>query len=51
MNLLVAVAIVLLNLSVAVGDSYRTLQFVWLTHSADVATSICAEADLGVPHE
>ncbi len=33
MNLMIAVAIVLLNLYVAVGTSYWILQFVWSTHS------------------
>lgn len=51
MNLIVTVAIVLLNLHVAAGTNYRIPQFVRSTHSPDVTTSICAETDLGVPHE
>ena len=51
MNLIVAVAIVLLSLYVAIGVDYRILlQFVWLTRFPDVATSICAEAGSVVPH-
>ena len=37
-DLIVAVAIVLLNLYVAVGISCQTLQPVWSTHFPDVAT-------------
>ncbi len=51
MKLIVAVAIVLLNLHVAAWVSYRILQFVWSADFPDVATSICAEADSQVPHE
>lgn len=50
MNLIVAAAIVLLSLYVAIGVSYRILQFVWLTRFPDVTTSICAEAGSVVPH-
>lgn len=42
MNLIVAVAIVLLNLYVEVWTNYRIPRFVWTTHSPDAATSICA---------
>lgn len=45
-NLIVAVAIVLLNLYVAVGISCRILQPLWSTHFPDVATSIGVEAAL-----
>lgn len=45
-NLIVAVAIVLLNPYVAVGINCQILQPVWSTHFPDVATSIGAEAAL-----
>lgn len=45
-NLIVAVAIVLLNPYVAVEISCRILQPVWSTHFPYVATSIGAEAAL-----
>lgn len=51
MNLIVAVAIDLLNLYVAVWTVYRILQVIWSIHFPDVATSICAEAALGVSYE
>lgn len=51
MRLIVAVAIVLLNPYVAVDISCRILHLVLSIHSPDVATSICAEADLEAPHE
>lgn len=51
MKLIVAVAIVLLNLYVAVGISCRIPHFVLSIHFPDVAASICAEADLEAPHE
>ena len=50
MNLIVAVAIVLLNLYVEVSASYRIPCFVWSTDFLDVAASIYAGADPGVPH-
>ncbi len=50
MNLIVAVAIVLLNLYVEVSVSYRIPCFVWSIDFPDVAASIYAEADPGVPH-
>ena len=45
MNLMVAIAIVLLNLTVAVWYYCWIPRFVWSTRSPDVATSICAVAE------
>ena len=45
-NRIAAVAIVLLNLYVAVGISCQILQPVWSTHFPDASTSIGAEAAL-----
>ena len=50
MNLIVAAAIVLLNLYVGVSVSCRIPCFVWSTDFPDVAASIYAGADPGVPH-
>lgn len=41
----------LLNLYAVSCTSCRILHFVLSIHSPDVGTSICAEADLEVPHE
>ena len=52
MNLLVAVAIVLLNLLVAVSQqSFWIPPLVLSIHFPDVASSICAGAVPVVPHE
>ena len=50
MNLIVAAAIVLLNLYVGVSVSCRIPCFVWSTDFPDVVASIYAGADPGVPH-
>ena len=49
MYLIVAVVIVLLNLYVGLGLSFRVPCFVCSINIPDVATSICAEAVSGVP--
>ena len=51
MKLIVAVAIVLLNLYVVVSAGPRIPPFVLLMHFPDVAVSICVEAVPVVPHE
>lgn len=51
MNLIVAVAIVLLNLYVVVSTDLRSPPFVLSMHFPDVAAFICSEAVLAVPHE
>ena len=45
MNLIVAVAIVLLNLYVTACISYQIHSFVLSVHIPDVSTSICVEVD------
>ena len=50
MNLIVAVAIVLLNLYVTTCISYWTPPFVLSVHIPDVSTSICVEADSKTVH-
>lgn len=50
MNLIVAVAIVLLNLYVASGISCQIPHVVLSIYFPDVSTSICVEADPKVPH-
>ena len=47
---IVTVAIVLLNLYVGFGPGFRVPCFVCPINIPDVAASICAEADSGVPH-
>lgn len=49
-NLIVAVAIVLLNLYVAASTSYQMPHFILSKHSPDAATSIYGEADSIAPH-
>ena len=49
MNLIVAVAIVLLNLYVTACISYQIPPFVLSVHIPDVATSICMEVVVRVP--
>ena len=51
MNLIVAVAIILLNLYVAYGISRQIPHAVLSICFPDVSTSICVEADLKAPHE
>ena len=51
MNLLVSVAIVLLNLDVTVSSGSRILPLVLSVHFPNVAASICVEAVPVVPHE
>ena len=51
MKLIVAVAIVLLNLYVVVSAGPRIPPFVLSMHFPDVAVSICAGAVPAVPHE
>ena len=51
MKLIVAVAIVLLNLYVVVSAGPRIPPFVLSMHFPDVAVSICVEAVPVVPHE
>ena len=51
MHLIVAVAIVLLNLYVAVSTGCRLSPLVLSMHFPDVAASICAEEVPIVPHE
>ena len=51
MNLLVSVAIVLLNLDVTVSSGSRIPPLVLSVHFPNVAASICVEAVPVVPHE
>ena len=51
MNLLVSVAIILLNLYVAYGISCQIPHVVLSIYYPDVSTSICVEADPKVSHE
>ena len=50
MNLIVAVAIVLLNLYVTACISYQIPPFVLSVHIPDVAVSICVEVDSITAH-
>lgn len=50
MNLIVAVAIILLNLYVAVSTSCQIPCFVLSIHFPDVASSICVEVDSRSSH-
>ena len=50
MNLIVAVAIVLLNLYVTACISYYIPPFVLSVHIPDISTSICVEVDSTTVH-